>query len=64
MISPAISARPVVAENVASPGTMGSAPAAAVGPEPELVSVTLPTVSPLTRPLVVNAVAAKDAVWP
>ena len=43
---------------------MGSVPTGAVGPDPALVSVTLPTVSPLTRPLVVNAVAAKVAVWP
>ena len=43
---------------------MGSVPTAAVGAEPVLVSVTPPTVSPLTRPLVVNAVPANDAVWP
>ena len=36
----------------------------AVAAAPVLVSVTPVTVSPLTRPLSVNSVPAKVAVWP
>ena len=43
---------------------MGSVPTVAVAAAPVLVSVTLLTVSPLTRPVAVNAVPAKVAVWP
>ena len=39
-------------------------PTVAVAAAPVLVRVTLVTLSPLTRPLVLNSVPAKVTVWP